>query len=113
MALMPFGKYKNRPLAEVPSGYLEWLTTTELRDPLRASVVAELERRKAITSSTTSSTTPSDNAKSGPRAPRRRSPSRQASELPAPACDICGLGATAQKPLVHERCLEQKNEVPF
>jgi Putative quorum-sensing-regulated virulence factor len=105
MSIMPFGKYKNRSIDQVPSGYLDWLTTTELRDPLRAAVVAELERRKNAPTSRT--------ANGPPRVPARRgSEHRPASELPArTVCDRCGLPATAQKPLVHEACLH--DEAPF
>ena len=105
MSTMPFGKYKNRPIDQVPSGYLDWLTTTELRDPLRAAVVAELGRRNGAT-------TPKS-ANSAPRVPSRQNPARRpAPELPAPTvCDRCGLPATAQKRLVHEACLH--DEAPF
>jgi hypothetical protein len=104
---MPFGKFKGVPIAEVPAGYLHWLTTTELRDPLRAAVVAELERRKSSTSTTTAT------ANHATRGPVRRRPTRRpAPERPVPTvCNICGLRGTAERPLVHESCLH--DEVPF
>jgi hypothetical protein len=123
---MPFGKYKNQPIDQVPSGYLDWLITTELRDPVRAAVVAELARRKATTPSMPSSTssttptrssttpiTPSENTNGTPTAPARRRQARQpVPEQPVPTvCNICGLPGRAQKPLVHESCLH--DEVPF
>jgi Putative quorum-sensing-regulated virulence factor len=43
---MPFGKFKDTPLAEIPDDYLEWLLSCEwLRDPLRSKVEAELDAR--------------------------------------------------------------------
>jgi hypothetical protein len=42
---MPFGRYRNRELWELPLSYLEWLTTIELEPMLRHSVETELRRR--------------------------------------------------------------------
>jgi uncharacterized protein (DUF3820 family) len=43
---MPFGKFKDYPLAEIPDDYLEWLLSCEwLRDPLRSKVEQELDAR--------------------------------------------------------------------
>lgn len=45
---MPFGKYVDMPLPEVPEWYLRWLSEQEwLRDPLRADVLEELRSRDA------------------------------------------------------------------
>jgi len=49
MNTMPFGKYKNTPLAEVPVGYLRWLLETgELYDPLKSAVEAEVGCRSNV-----------------------------------------------------------------
>jgi hypothetical protein len=46
--IMPFGKYRGRPLTELPSDYLTWLAgLANLREPLRSAVTAESERRTA------------------------------------------------------------------
>jgi hypothetical protein len=43
---MPFGKFEDRPLSELPSEYLVWLAKLpDIRDPLRSRVVAELCQR--------------------------------------------------------------------
>lgn len=43
--LLPFGKYKGTPVHALPDDYLQWLSTRELRDPLRAVVARELRAR--------------------------------------------------------------------
>jgi hypothetical protein len=45
---MKFGRYKGRPLDELPDDYLDWLTTISLREPLKTHVQRELRRRRAI-----------------------------------------------------------------
>jgi uncharacterized protein (DUF3820 family) len=48
MTTMPFGKHKGRLLADVPSGYLQWLTESgALYGLLRTGIEAELARRAA------------------------------------------------------------------
>jgi len=107
LTTMPFGRHRGVPLSELPGGYLDWLggKLNEWREPFRSALGAELTRRKG----------PSlPNVVNGPTsAPTRRgSGRRSASELPAAAvCDICGLGPTSQRPLVHASCVD--SEVPF
>lgn len=45
---MPFGKYRDEPLEEIPTGYLEWVVRNCTRiDPwLRRLIDVELEERK-------------------------------------------------------------------
>ena len=46
MIEMPFGKYRGRPLSEVPTDYLKWLLRlSNLSDDLREAVRAELKDR--------------------------------------------------------------------
>jgi hypothetical protein len=42
---MPFGLYRDRPLAEIPVGYLRWLTPRVKPGPVRRALAAELRRR--------------------------------------------------------------------
>src|SRR5947207_10839575 len=42
---MPFGRHKGRPLDQLPSDYIWWLVTLDLRPPLRRHVALEYERR--------------------------------------------------------------------
>ncbi len=44
--VMPFGKHKGQMLHELPEDYLEWLSTVELREPLKTLRAVEVERRK-------------------------------------------------------------------
>ncbi len=47
MTRMPFGKYRDWWLCEVPADYLAWLARLpDLQRPLRAAVDAELQRRR-------------------------------------------------------------------
>lgn len=43
--LLPFGKHKGSPVSTLPDDYLQWLSTRELRDPLRSVVARELRTR--------------------------------------------------------------------
>lgn len=44
--ILPFGRHKGRPPAEVPTSYLNWLIrTVKLSSGLRAAVAAELQSR--------------------------------------------------------------------
>src|SRR5262245_38822119 len=107
-ARMPFGKHRGTPLGELPGPYVEWLGAKldEWYGEFRVALVVEIERRKGSTATTAT-------ANHATRGPARRRPARRpASELPAPgACDVGGLPASAQRPLVHESCLH--DEVPF
>jgi hypothetical protein len=44
---LPFGRYRNKPLRQVPVGYLLFLSGLQLYGPLRFHVCAELDRRRA------------------------------------------------------------------
>ena len=46
---MPFGRYRHRPVHEVPLDYLMWLLMTiELHEPLCSAVIIELDGRGAF-----------------------------------------------------------------
>jgi uncharacterized protein (DUF3820 family) len=40
MDLMPFGKYKGKPMQDVPASYLHWLWTEGLKDQVATHPVA-------------------------------------------------------------------------
>ncbi len=50
MMTMGFGKYKGRPLSELPDDYIEWCleNLTELRPAYRQALQGERARRHAI-----------------------------------------------------------------
>jgi hypothetical protein len=42
---LPFGRYRGRPLTELPSDYVEWaLALDHLREPLKSRLRAEVQR---------------------------------------------------------------------
>jgi hypothetical protein len=43
--VMPFGRYRGREIEDLPSDYLDWLLSIEIRDRLRDAVERELEAR--------------------------------------------------------------------
>ena len=45
MTRIPFGRYRGQLLEALPEYYIDWLLTIDLREPLRAAVHAEHERR--------------------------------------------------------------------
>jgi hypothetical protein len=49
--VMPFGKYRDVPLSDVPGSYLAWCleNLTELRPPYRDAIALEIDRRRRIT----------------------------------------------------------------
>lgn len=42
---MPFGKFSGLPLADIPTNYLSWLLSLDLREPLKSGVWSEYRRR--------------------------------------------------------------------
>jgi hypothetical protein len=42
---IPFGKYRGMPVGQLPTEYLEWLTTIDVREPLATQIRGEYERR--------------------------------------------------------------------
>ncbi len=53
---MPFGKHRGTPLSEIPTDYLRWLVSIDLRPWLRAAVLDELNLRAASRSRGSSNT---------------------------------------------------------
>jgi len=47
ISTMPFGKYRGEAISDLPGDYLNWLTSIDLREPLRSAVLAEATRRHA------------------------------------------------------------------
>ncbi len=45
---MPFGKYQNWRIENLPDDYLEWLLSIDLRKPLLQAVQSEAQRRGLI-----------------------------------------------------------------
>ena len=43
---MPFGKYRDQPIQEIPTKYLRWLLSIDLWPDLRYAVDQELELRR-------------------------------------------------------------------
>lgn len=43
---MPFGKHRGKLLSDIPTDYLEWLMTIDLRMGLREAVEAEVRKRR-------------------------------------------------------------------
>ena len=56
--IIPFGKFKGTFLCDLPSDYLAWLQTIELRNPLRAAICAEANTRRLNTESRDFSSAP-------------------------------------------------------
>jgi hypothetical protein len=104
---MPFGRHRGAPLNELPSDYVEWLggKLDERREPFRSALASELERRNGQARPGVGDGRPPTSV---PRAPARRRAAESPREI---VCNICGLGATAQRPLVHMSCTQ--DGVPF
>lgn len=43
---IPFGRWRNFEIEDVPQEYLQWLLRIDVREPLRSEVDFELNRRK-------------------------------------------------------------------
>jgi hypothetical protein len=43
---MPFGRWRNLELEDLPQEYLQWLRKIDLREPLRSEVTFEVNRRR-------------------------------------------------------------------
>ena len=46
---MRFGKYRGTKIEDLPDDYLEWLSSIELREPLKTTVEMELSSRQEPT----------------------------------------------------------------
>jgi hypothetical protein len=103
--VMPFGKHKGKPLAEVPAGYLTWLleNVPDLYPKTREAIEAFVRPHDA-----TEQPPPTSDA---PRRQATRQP-RAKAEPTAATCAVCGLGGSVARPLVHASCAND-GEVPF
>jgi len=91
---VPFGKYEGRHLQDVPTSYLDWLTTIALRPFLRRAVAAELAAR-GFDQEQDRDCQPAV-AVAVAVEPRAPGPRRQrrcvATKLAAGPCSVCGVG---------------------
>ncbi len=102
---MPFGKYRGRPIAELPRPYLQWVldNVADLYPDTREAIVGALRGPQGELA--------------GGSAPARRSLPRRhraRQEPDSEGCEhICGrCGLRDDRPLVHVACAGE-DEVPF
>jgi len=109
LTTMPLGKYRGTLLGELPPGYLDWLGSKldTWREPFHSALAAEITRRKGNSTSTTANGATPASARQARTTIRRPTAEHPASVV----CDVCALGLTGQRPLVHASCLN--DEVPF
>jgi uncharacterized protein (DUF3820 family) len=67
---MPFGKHKGASLKDIPGDYLRWLSTIELREPLRGAVMAALNLTVQIPTAAPRAPQPAPRPKPKPSAGR-------------------------------------------
>jgi hypothetical protein len=103
--VMPFGKHKDKPLSAIPAGYLMWLLDNA--DSLRADTRAVIEA--FVGRAPTPDPGHHDRAPGEPPPPARQRAA--AAATPIARCVQCGLGGSADRPLVHADCVV--DQVPF
>lgn len=105
--VMPFGKYKGRPISQVPAGYLAWLVDLpDIRPATREAVQAYLHPPELPMEGRE----PDEPAPKPARRPAARRPAPQSVSAPI-CCARCGQPGTETKPLVHGGCVD--DDVPF
>lgn len=101
--VMPFGRHKDKPLAQVPRGYLRWALdgVPGLYPETRAAIEAFLAQRPTAKPAASGDT---------PAAPPRRRAAKKREASPA-TCATCGLAGSKARPLYHLGC--GQDEAPF
>lgn len=101
--VMPFGKWKGRPLVDVPAKYLVWVleNVEALYPETRAAIEAYIGRPVSV----------AGDGQAAPPTRRRRAPADREAEDAGVRCSVCGLAGTHDRPLVHARCVD--NELLF
>ena len=102
--ILLFGKHKGKPLSAIPAGYLTWVldNVTTLYPKTRAAIEAHIGRPVVLSGDGPSPAVPVTPATT--RAGQSRGIARA-------TCSVCGLHGTAERPLVHARCVD--GDVPF